>query len=226
MISAYTPRNEYVGNLVPQTEYSFDFPITDPSQIAIIVTDNLFNPIFSVRGTDTVNLTSVVINSNGGGFVNLATALPDNYFLTLLLANDAPVQGTTFRAQGDFTLKTFEAVADYAIAAIQRLAYLASRSLRIGDNLQISQPFNNLIPVNSTNPGVQNNVGLALVIGSDNKSVTLAPQGSIGVPVQQAGVTPTSPVKGQQAYNSVFILAVYTGTVWVKAADGTTPVVF
>ena len=44
--------------------------------------------------------------------------------------------------------------------------------------------------------------------------------------VQGAGVTPSTTQPGATCYTSTFILAVYTGSAWVRAADGSTPVTF
>lgn len=175
MIPNFDVREEYVGSGTTN-QYTFDFKIWSLTQILIIVTDQYFNPQFEVNGTDIVNLTSVIFDKfNGGGTVTLATNLPNGYNLTLLLANDVPIQYAQYRNKDQFTVREFEDALDNILGALQRADYLAQRSLKIGDNLITEQPFNMQLPINSTDPSVQNNIGKVPVIGGDNKSWTLTP---------------------------------------------------
>lgn len=175
MIPNFSPRQEYVGT-GNQADYTFNFLITDLSQILVMVTDANFNLIFAVRGTDTQYLSEVVFDGKTPtGIVSLVSDLTTGYLMTILQANDAPVQGSTYRDQGDFTLRRFEMSLDYAMSAIQRLQYLAQRSFKIGDSLQIADPFNVAIPINSTDVNVQNNIGKSVIVAQDNKSLTLSP---------------------------------------------------
>ena len=152
-VSSYIPRNDYVGG-GNQNEYTFDFPIYSLAQLLVIVTDQNFNEVFRVPGTDVVNLYSVTIEGTSGGFVTLVNNLPTGYNLSLILANDQPTQQTTFRAQGDFTLKTFESALDTLCQEIQRVAYLSQKSIKLPEEilLALSQAFDTEIPLPLT-PG-------------------------------------------------------------------------
>lgn len=192
MIPNFIVREQYVG-VGTQSEYTFDFTITNLNQILIRVTDALFNLQFYVRGTDVVNLSNVIFDPlNGGGSVFLAAPLPTGYLLTLLLANDVPTQTSMYRNKSSFNLRDFENSLDYLTSAVQRLQYLMKRAPQIGDDMQIANPlnpanptnpygpFNPQLPIISTNPGVQNNVGKAIVVGADNASWDLGPGGGGG----------------------------------------------
>lgn len=225
-IPAYGPRAEYIGTGALD-EYTFDFKVFSLSDLIIRVTDETFTKVFEVDGNDTTYLESVSFDSkNGGGTVTLKSDLTIDYHLTILCANDTPTQDSQFRNKSDFSLSNFEAALDALEAQIQRVAYLAQRSLRIGDDLVDAEPFDAKLQVVSTSQGIQDNVGKAVIVGPDNASLILAAQSSFLIAVQPAAVTPLDPFVGKVAFTSAFILAVYNGTSWVKALDGTTPVVF
>lgn len=224
--TVYDPREEYVGDGTVKV-YDFNFRITDPTMVIFLVTDSLFNLTFRVDGTDRTFLSALTFDTiNGGGTVTLVSNLALGSFLTILLAPDAPTQTAEFKNKADFTLRRFEAALDAISGQVQRLAYLASRSLKIGDSLQNAQPFNVSIPIVSTNPAVQSNVGKVVIVAPDNKSLTLGPVGAFMVPLQAPGVAPATPTKGLLVLNSAYILATYNGTNWVKTSDGSTLVTF
>lgn len=176
-ISAFLPREEYVGagNLA---DYTFDFKITSLEHLLIIVTDADYVETFNVRGSDVTYLTSVAFDAvAGGGTVTLADNLPSGHFLTILLANDAPLQESEFKDKGSFSLSRIESALDVQAGAIQRLAYLASRSLRLSDSLVESElaAFDPTLPFYTTNSAVIDNSDRVIAIGDDNASFKMGP---------------------------------------------------
>lgn len=129
----YAPRAEYVG-LGNKSDYTFDFKITDLSQLLVVHTDVTNEILHSVRGDDITFLSSVVYDVlAGGGTVNLLANLPANENLFLILADDEPTQDDAYNNKSDFTLKRFENSLDRLAGQIQSLAYKAGRSLRISE---------------------------------------------------------------------------------------------
>lgn len=127
----YSPRAEYVGTGT-LNEYTFDFRITDLSQLLIVQSDRYFTQTFRVRGSDTTYLSSVEFDEiAGGGTVTLKTNLPNLSNLAIVLAVDDPEQVFEFRNKSDFTLKHFENALDALAGGIQRAAYLAQRSVKL-----------------------------------------------------------------------------------------------
>lgn len=176
-IPAFDVRSEYVGNGT-QDEYSFDFRITSLDDLKIRVTDADFVLQYEVDGNDTTYLDSVDFSvKNGGGSIFLKSDLTDGYLLTILFADDDPEQPTTFRNDGDFTLRRFEAALDVLGGQIQRLMYMAKRSWKLGDDLvnANADDFDTRIPIVSTDEGVQDNRNKVVCIGTDNKSLALGP---------------------------------------------------
>lgn len=168
-------RSEYVGNNT-LSQYTFDFKIQKLSEILITVISNLGVPVFTVRGDDTTYITSVVFNPfASGGVVNLPANLATGYRLIILYANDVPTQITEIRSKGDFNIRRIEDSLDSIVRAVQRVAYLASKGLRIPDGLSDSQIFNTNLPVLSTDIAVSDNRSHVIAIGQDNASLMLGP---------------------------------------------------
>lgn len=175
MLSTYDVREEYVGTGT-LSDYTFDFKIASLANIIVLVTSDTFVETFRVDGNDLTFLTGVDFDSvNGGGTVHLTSNLPNTHRLTILLANDMPLQSSEFKNKNDFTLKRFEDALDVQAGAIQRLAYLANRSLKISDSVVDSQTFDPTVPVHSTNTVEEDNAGKILLIGADNASIELGP---------------------------------------------------
>lgn len=150
--SAYVVREDYLGadNLA---EYTFDFKIENLSQLLVIEINNLGVETKRVRGTDTTYLSSVTFDPiKGGGKVTLAANLVLNYRLILLLANDEPTQTYGFKDKFDFTLARLEGALDLLMGPIQRLAYLAKRSVKIHDQDDVAAFDPTLPPKLSENP--------------------------------------------------------------------------
>jgi len=130
MIPQYAPRAEYVGDGATD-EYTFDFKVADLEHLLIIQSTSLGVETFRVRGSDTTYLTSVDFDTiDGGGTVTLVTDVPLNSKLAILLANDEPLQEAEFKNKADFSLSRIEAALDVLAGAIQRLTFLANRSLK------------------------------------------------------------------------------------------------
>lgn len=174
-ILSFDVREEYLGDNV-LSQFTFSFKILALTDLLIRVTDANYNLIFQGFGTDITYLSSVTFDAtNGGGYVNFLVVQPLGYHITLMYANDAPTQTSSFRNKSDFTLRSFEAALDAIEMQLQRVSYLAQRGLHMGDDLSIATPFNTQIPIISTNPAVQNNVGKTVLIGPDNASLALGP---------------------------------------------------
>jgi len=129
----YDVREEYTGTGSLDT-YSFDFKIEALTQLLVVEYDTDGVETQRVRGTDSTYLDSVEFDAvEGGGTVVLAADLTSGYKLILLLANDAPTQASEFKNKADFTLNRIEAALDFLGGAIQRLAYLGGRSVKLND---------------------------------------------------------------------------------------------
>lgn len=70
------------------------------------------------------------------------------------------------------------------------------------------------------------NTPIGLINPSPASFSTVTMTGLLNVKVQGAGVTPTGAVAGSVAFTSAFVLAVYNGSAWKRASDGTTAVTF
>ncbi len=160
--ATYNVKHTYIGN-GSKAEYDFDFKIEESTQLLAIETDENGDLVARVRGDDTATLlSSIEFDSvNGGGSVTLQSNLDSNHELLLLLANDSPTQPTQFRRKGSFTLKQFEMALDWLGGAIQRLAYLTDRSLRL-DEIDDESSFEAKLPA-----GIESASDKLLGINSD-----------------------------------------------------------
>lgn len=157
------------------TAYDFSFKIFDVSQLRFYIQDYLGNILADdLDGTDTTWLSGVTFDSAaGGGTINLLTPLPDNFSLAVYLANDLPAQPTEFRNKSSFTMEIVEAALDYLAAAIQRVAYLAQRSIRLHDLDDIDN-WDMRLPINLSNFPLA-----ILTINSDGTGFALGPTTTI-----------------------------------------------
>lgn len=130
-ISTYQPRSDYIGTGVLDT-YSFDFKVTDKSQILIAKIDDSGELVWAVDGDDLTYLSSVTFNDDGGGQVVLAAVLPTDYKLAIILNANEPTQPQQFARRSSWTLSQFEAAFDYMALQLQAVAYLAKRAPRLG----------------------------------------------------------------------------------------------
>lgn len=167
--SNYDVIEEYTG-AGNKLDYTFSFKIEEKSQLLVIEKDAAGIVTNEVRGTDVATyIDSVVFDSDaGGGTVNLLVNLPSSYTLKIILANDAPTQPTLYKNKGEFTLKSFENALDWVLGPVQRLSWLAGRSVKLPDSVN-SADFDADLPVALIGtPGVTvvtNPTGDALIVG-------------------------------------------------------------
>ncbi len=132
-IPEFNVQEQWIGNDT-LADYTFDFTIHALSHLLIIVQDQNGELVYSVRGDDVSYLAGVVFDSvEGGGTITLQGVLPNQWVITALSANDAPSQPFEFKDKFSFTLERFEKALDYMMSAIQRVAWLAQRSIRVND---------------------------------------------------------------------------------------------
>lgn len=134
-LTTYDPIERYTGNGMLD-EYTFDFLIIQASEILILVLDDDDEEIERFRG-DELNafLDSLEFDeTNGGGTVTLTDNLPTGYTLTLLLAPDEPKQTSNFTTAGTFNLPYLQAAFNKLGSLIQRVSWLAQRSIRLNDS--------------------------------------------------------------------------------------------
>ena len=157
---SYNPRDNYLGDGVTDT-YSFDFKITDESQLLIKVYDADYEVVFSVDGNDTTYLSSIEFDPiRGGGQIVLADPLTSGYHLALIL-EPAFTQPDRYRNAGDFSLDQLEQSLDVQNGQTQKLKYLIDRALKLADGVFTDfdtdiTPIANAVPiVNATNNAVE-----------------------------------------------------------------------
>lgn len=144
--SVFDPTEEFVGNGLV-SDYTFDFRITSLAHLIILSFTAAGVLNFKVDGNDATYLTTVDFDPiAGGGTVHLVDPLANTDHLVLLLANDEPLQESEFRDKRDFTLRRIEAALDVQNGAIQRLAWLAKRSLRVSDQVLNAVGFDGEMP--------------------------------------------------------------------------------
>lgn len=164
--STYDVEDRYTGTGSLDT-YTFDFKIEANTQLLVIEVDDSGVETQRVLGDDVTYLSSVTFDAvAGGGTVVLATNLPNNYKLILLLANDAPTQPYEFKNKFDFTLKNFEKAFDFLAGPIQRLMYLTLRSVRVDDKI-LTGAFDPTLPTEITDAVSQSIVTKADGTGFD-----------------------------------------------------------
>lgn len=132
-VPAFNVQEQWIGDGT-LAEYTFDFTIQALDHLIVIVQDTLGNEVERVRGSDTSYLSGVVFDAiDGGGTVTLQGVLANEFVITFLMANDEPTQPSEFKNKFSFTLERFESALDFIVTALQRVAWLAGRSLRIND---------------------------------------------------------------------------------------------
>lgn len=163
-IPNYQPRSDYIGTGVV-SGYTFDFKVTSAAQIKIVKTDDTNVIVWEVSGDDLNYLTSVDINDDYGGQVNLIDPLETDYNLYIILDANEPVQTKSFKARKYFTLEQVEAAFDAIALQLQAVAYLAKRTPILGKlvtkndadafNTEIELVADSVIAVNATADGFE-----------------------------------------------------------------------
>lgn len=168
-IEGFDVKEQWIGTSDTDV-YTFDFLITNPSQVHIYIQDQFGNIINDTDGADTAVFSGVTFDAvDGGGTFTLVENLPNNYVLTALLANNSPDQPTSFPNARSFTFEIVEAMIDYMAAWGQRAAWLAQRSLRLHDLDDIDN-FDVRLPQNlSTFPGQ------VMIVREDGAAIGLGP---------------------------------------------------
>jgi hypothetical protein len=176
----YTPYMKH-GGLGNLAYYTFSFKITALTQLLIVEYNASGVETQRVRGDDTTYLSSGTPPTfdavNGAGDITLAANLTNNYTLFILLADDAPTQTQEYRGKTSFTLKNFELGFDFLSGQIQRLAYLAQKSLKTPD-LALLADFDPTLPAEITDAVsrtiVTDALGTKLEIGPTATEISLA----------------------------------------------------
>lgn len=163
-ISTYQPRSDFIGTGL-LTSYSFDFTITDKSQLLIVKIDDAGDLVWAVDGDDLTYLSSVTFNDDGGGQVVLAAVLPTDYKLAIILNANEPTQPQQFARRSSWTLSQFEDAMDYIVLQLQAVAYLAKRAPVLGKlvtandadafDTEIELIADSVIAVNDTGTGFE-----------------------------------------------------------------------
>ena len=209
--SEYKVRHEYLGTGLV-SDYDFDFKIEELVHLLVIVINDIGQQVQRIRGDDALFIDTVDFDPvNGAGTVHLIDPLPEDYQLIILLANDAPSQLSQFKNKFDFTLPRVEAALDAQNGMIQRLAYLAERSIKLSDHMTIDDlaVFSSVLP-----PDIKSKGGYALIVSPGATGIALSehgptgptgPTGPDGAPSFVAGPTgPTGPqgIQGTQGIRS------------------------
>lgn len=148
-VAEFQVKEQWVGTN-DLTDYTFDFTIQDLSHLLVILQDSLGNVQARVRGDDSGWLAGVVFDPvEGGGTISLKNPLTSQWVLTALMANDAPTQPSEFKEKFSFTLPRIEAALDFIVCQIQRLAYLAQRSVKLND-IEDVDAFDLTLPLGMT----------------------------------------------------------------------------
>lgn len=227
-IPDFNVRSEYVGNATLST-YTFDFNITDLSQLLIAKADDAGIQDFEVRGTDTTDIVAATIDPLGGGTVQLLTNLATNHKLAIMLAADVPIQDFEFRSKGDFTIRQFEDALDEQSRFIQSQARILQRAVRLSDSLPDDElaTFDPQIPFTTTDQGVLASASRIIAISDDGLGFQFGPTtteifdaeaAAVAAAVQAAADAAASAAAAIQAANDAIAAAAGSGAAGVAAA--------
>ena len=137
-IPNYQPRSDYIGTGLVSS-YTFDFKVNNASQIKVVKTDDTNVLVWEVSGDDLNYISSVDINDDYGGQVNLIDPLETDYNLYIILDANEPTQTKNFKARKYWSLEQFEAAFDAVVLQLQAVAYLAKRTPILGKMVPQSQ---------------------------------------------------------------------------------------
>lgn len=195
------------------SSYTFDFKIFELTDLYIYVQDQFGNIVAEFNGTNTDWLASVTFDSiNGGGTINLLTPFNNAWVITAFLANDLPEQPAEFPNKFSFTMDAVEGALDYLGAALQRVAFLAQRSVRLHDLDDVTAfdmrlPMNlstfpdGIVAVNHTGTGFQVTASFANLIETLNaaQAAALAAQAQAEASATAAASANTNAVASEAA---------------------------
>lgn len=213
-ISTYQPRADYIGTGV-LTSYSFDFTITDKSQLLIAKINDSGVLVWAVDGDDLTYLSSVSFNDDGGGQVVLLAVLPVDYKLAIILNANEPTQPQQFARRSQWTLQQFEDAFDYLCLQLQAVAYLAKRAPVLGKfvtandadafDTEIELVADSVIAINNTGTGFEA-VARSAFVGADGQGILRAGNDSLSDAQSSVTVvfsTPTSDANYVPNFNFV-----------------------
>jgi hypothetical protein len=189
--------------------YTFDFTISKLDDLLIYVQDNTSEVVQTLRGSDDVYLSGVTFDPiNGGGTVTLVANLPTGYVLTIFLAPDLPDQPSSFPDKSSFSLPDIESALDYLTRLIQRVAWLAQRSIAMHD-LDDIDGFNPGLPQN-----ISSSIGNVMAVNAAGTGWMMIQPGSLPVLASD----PANPVNGQAYINTTIpAISVYINGAWKRA---------
>lgn len=170
MIPSYNVVENYTGTGLLDT-YSFEFKISDLSELLILILDDDGEEVSRVRGDDDTGIVASATfdAANGGGEVVFTDPIGDDYTLLFFLAPDEPTQDYEFSDKFSFNLKDFERALDRLEGPIQRAIFLSNRSVRLNDGRSTTLPdlFDPQLPAELTPNAsiVIDDTGLKLVLG-------------------------------------------------------------
>lgn len=162
----YLVKHTYLGD-GGNSEYDFDFKIQRTTDLLIIKVNDSGDEVWRIRGDDEVYLSDVTFDAirDEGGTITLVDALETDYSLIILLAPDSPTQEILFREMGPFFLRAVERALDWLSGQIQRVAYLAQRSVKLHD-LDDEDLIDMTLP-----PGFADYAGYAIGVNEDGDGV-------------------------------------------------------
>lgn len=196
----FSVKESYLGD-GSVASYSFNFKITQDSQLLVIVLDDEGAEVERVRGDDTSFLSGVTLDAvDGGGTVDLVDPLPLDYTILLIQADFEPVQDYEFRNKTSFSLRRFEDAIDRIAGAIQYAAYTLKQCLKIHE-ADDESAFDTRLP-----PGIADMGDRILKINADGTGFEFGPDVN-----EIAGATPgfvdfNGPISGSLARNEIGIL--------------------
>ena len=208
-IEGFDIKDQWLGT-GDKLAYTFDFKISSLTDLLIYVQDGGGNVVEEIRGDDTTYLSGVVFDPiKGGGTITLLVDLPDTYVMTVFLANDLPQQPTSFPNKLSFSLGALEGGLDYLGGAIQRLAWLAQRSIAMHDLDDIDN-FDPTLPI-----GIANYAGSVLGVNAAGTAFQMI--GSTNLPIFSGD--PANPTQGYAYVNTTIpAIRVYINGAWKSAA--------
>lgn len=153
MVQGFNIKEQALGDGINNT-FTFDFKIFKATSLLIYIQDAAGNILQKFRGDNTDYLSSAVFDSiKGGGSITLVTTPLEDYVITMFSASDAPDQPTSFGNKTSFSLPAIEGALDFLASCIQRVSFLAKRSMRMHD-LDDTDNFDPTLPPNIANyPG-------------------------------------------------------------------------
>lgn len=162
-IPNFEPRSDYIGTGIV-SDYSFNFKITDKSQMKVVKTDDTNTVVWEVTGDD-LNYFTVSFNDDYGGQVSLIDPLELDYNLYIYLDAKEPVQTKELKNRKYYDLAQIEAAIDLLALQVQAVAYIAKRAPILGKlvtqnladafNMDIELIAEAVITINSTGDGFE-----------------------------------------------------------------------